>query len=65
MKAGLEITANKTEVRTINSSAHDPYTTIKGKELAEISKYLESYMQATEAGLKARKAVTCIALNSM
>ena len=51
----------------INIPAHDPLTTIKGKELAEVSnfKYLGSYMQSTEANLKARKAVAWKALNSM
>ena len=47
--------------------AHDPLTTIKGEELAEVSnsKYLGSYMQSTEADLKSRKAVAWKALNSM
>jgi len=42
-------------------------TAIKGIDLAEVSnfKYLGSYMESTEADLKARKAVAWKALNSM
>ncbi len=58
-KVGLESNAKKTEVMAINILAHDPLTTIKDRELCEVSnfKYLGSHMQSTEAGLKARKAV--------
>jgi len=47
-KVGLELNAKK----TINTPAHEPLTTIKGNDLAEVSnfKYLGSYMESTKAG---------------
>jgi len=58
-KVGLELNAKQTEVMTTNTPAHEPLTAIKGNNLAEVSnfKYLGSYMESTEADLKARKAV--------
>ena len=38
-KLGLELIANKTEDMAINIPAHDPLTSIKGKELADISNF--------------------------
>jgi len=48
------------------SHDHEPLTTIKENDLAEVSnfKYLGSYMEFTEADLKARKAVAWKTLNS-
>jgi len=56
-KVGLELNAEKTVVMIINTPAHEPLTTIKGNDLAGVSnfKYLGSYMESTEADLKARK----------
>jgi len=64
---GLVLNAKKTEVMTMNIPAHEPLTTIKGDDLAEVSNFkcLGLYMESTEADLKARKAVARKALNSM
>ena len=64
---GLVLNAKKTEVMAINIPANDPLTTIKVKELAEVSnfKYLGPYMQSAEADLKARKYMGWNALKSM
>ena len=66
-KVGLELNAKKTEVMTINIPGHEPLATMKSKELAEVSnfKYLGSYIQSSEADLKAKITVVWKALNSM
>jgi len=52
---------------TTDTPAYEPLTTIEGNDLAEVSnfKYLGSYVDYTEADLKARTAVAWKALNSM